>query len=112
MGCVTKKDMKAPAARKREKIPLPECGPDSYVWVEAFGAKTLYELQQKYAGTEGEKKGDMMYEVFALCLHDDNSKLYDSLEDAKANWDLSPGMTETIFNECFRVSGLPITQKN
>jgi len=107
MPCLSKANFSKPFALKRERLPLPSVGPDSYVVLQELTGKALLELQARYASSGS--TGDLAFvlDLLALAVCDDEGvRLFDNADDVREHLTFGLETLRAIGEAAARVSGM------
>ncbi len=113
MPCVTKKAFLAPLTPHREKVELPECGDDAYVWVEELSSKDLLAIQQTQGKEANVSNLDFVYDILARTLRGEvGEPLFADADDCREHFGLSLNSLERLALRVLKISGLQVAEKN
>lgn len=107
---ISREALLTPLKVRREKVDLPEFGPDSYVWVHGMTAREKVEhdawmMNAKWDGVDKSKFSKQKDRMIAFCVRDDDGNRLLSFDDIEQLGQWPADLSNRLFDVANRLSG-------
>lgn len=110
MTALTREQLLAPIAIKRERIEVPELGEDAYVWVHGMTAREkndwdAWVMRPKWDGVRPDRAKQQKERMIIACVRDDSGAGIFTRDDIEAILQWPADLSNRLFDAANRLSG-------